>query len=1295
MIFKTSDDAGRGCNRGLRFRGLFLSVFLATLSAGLDVRGQEVQWIWSADHQATEIPQTSCFFRKSFRLIDPDKGELQIAANDRCEIFLNGNYLGKAEGSDKTTRFDIAPSLIAGVNVIAVQVDNKIGSTAGLAAAIVVKEKGEEQWRMLPTGESWIASCQRHQDWMVKEFDDATWTKCQVVRHAPHTKPGETTNAAAATTQPRAATQITPRAASSVSPAESKYTIADEFAVKTVVDDSIGSLIAMEFDEWGRLICSRESGGLVRVDFRVAPGEPGYLKTICDKIQGCQGIFSLNGALYVTGQGPEGVGLYRLSDGNNDGTMEQMTALLKFTGTIGEHGPHGITLGPDGCLYVVIGNASGLAADVAKSSPYGTTYEANIVPRIEDPGGHAVGVKAPGGTIVRCRLDGSDAAIVAGGIRNAYDLAFDSNGELFIHDSDMETDIGTAWYRPTMVFQVQPGAEIGWRSGWGIFATFQPDCIRPIAETGRGSPTGAVVYNHLMFPKRYHNSLFLGDWSEGRILNVSLNESGGTYTTKTEVFLQSRPLNVTDLTVGPDGGLYFCTGGRGTSGGVFRIHWLGETPRQITHPDSIALQLLTFPQPQSAWARQSLAKLKKQLGDAWKITLESAVTDQALEGSQRVRALELLTLYGPPPSKELIRTAAADPETCVRVRAAKLMGTRSRDGVEADLIALLQDTSPWVRRVACESLRRIGSQPSWEAIAGSLNSTDRSEAFAARRLLETLPVEQWSDGALQSKDIRVVIESSLALVIAHPSTENSYKVLARTAELLDEFIADADFVDLLRAAQLALTQGQVDPEKIPAFVERIAEEFPCKNARINGELAKVLTYLNATGPTPNYAAYFADATDSAQEKLFVAMMLHSLGEKLNPADRRAILWTIERALAVQGAGGGYYAYLSRAAEGLARHLTKDEIELVLERGNQWPHAMVATFFLLPEPLPPEIAQRLIEIDQAPSDRTDAATRRMRAGILALLAGCTDETSQNYLRTVWQNEELRRSDVALVLAQHPDGENWAYLVSSFPNLDADTAGEVLQKLREVNRRPRDGRHYRELIELGMRLKDAGAVGVVALLEHWTQQKLAGESKDWRTAMQLWTKWFAEKYPAEAPVSTSSESRQSGRWTTMELMNAIATLDGPADLSQGQRVFSKAQCAKCHRFGAIGESLGPDLTSVAARFTRGEIIEATVHPSKTISDQYRGKKLTTNSGQTMSGLLTVGPDNTWLILDSNGNRQTVPVVEVDEIADMTQSTMPDGLLDSLTAREVADLIHFLQTDPNGRVATMPAESTPGSR
>ena len=41
-----------------------------------------------------------------------------------------------------------------------------------------------------------------------------------------------------------------------------------------------------------------------------------------------------------------------------------MKTLLKFKGTMGEHGPHGLTLGPDGLLYVIVGNHSQADAEI-------------------------------------------------------------------------------------------------------------------------------------------------------------------------------------------------------------------------------------------------------------------------------------------------------------------------------------------------------------------------------------------------------------------------------------------------------------------------------------------------------------------------------------------------------------------------------------------------------------------------------------------------------------------------------------------------------------------------------------------------------------------------------------------------------------------------------------------------------------------------------------------------------------------------------------------------------------------
>ena len=72
--------------------------------------------------------------------------------------------------------------------------------------------------------------------------------------------------------------------------------------------------------------------------------------------------------------------------------------------------------------------------------------------------------------------------------------------------------------------------------------------------------------------------MFVGDWALGQIHAVKLERNGATYTAKISTLLKGRPLNVTDLDVGPDGALYFCTGGRGTDGGIYRVRWNGKVP---------------------------------------------------------------------------------------------------------------------------------------------------------------------------------------------------------------------------------------------------------------------------------------------------------------------------------------------------------------------------------------------------------------------------------------------------------------------------------------------------------------------------------------------------------------------------------------------------------------------------------------------------------------------------------------------------------------------------------------------
>ena len=58
-------------------------------------------------------------------------------------------------------------------------------------------------------------------------------------------------------------------------------------------------------------------------------------------------------------------------------------------------------------------------------------------------------------------------------------------------------------------------------------------------------------------------------------LRPHLEPQGSTYKAVKEEFLSRTPLPLTDAAVGPDGALYFTTGGRGTQSELFRVSYIG------------------------------------------------------------------------------------------------------------------------------------------------------------------------------------------------------------------------------------------------------------------------------------------------------------------------------------------------------------------------------------------------------------------------------------------------------------------------------------------------------------------------------------------------------------------------------------------------------------------------------------------------------------------------------------------------------------------------------------------------
>ncbi len=363
--------------------------------------------------------------------------------------------------------------------------------------------------------------------------------------------------------------------------------------VYTVPLETQGSWVSMALDAKGRLIASDQYGDLYRIQ-PSAIGEPPS-KTQVERIDvelgGAQGLLVHEGTLYVvvsTSEGGLKQGFYRVTDSDNDDHFDKVELLLPLQGG-GEHGPHAIVLAPDGkSLYLCAGNHTKLPEFEHSRVP--TNWdEDQLLPRIVDPQGHATGIKAPGGWICKMDFDGSHLELVSVGFRNEYDIAFNSEGELFSFDADMEWDIGTPWFRPTRVCHVVSGCDFGWRTGNGKWPNYFPETLPPVADIGPGSPTGIIFAEKANFPASYKKALFIGDWSYGNIYAVHFQPLGSTYTATIEPFASAMPLAVTDILVRPqDGAMYFTVGGRRTESALYRIIHDGNSHPNPAPPPSVS-----------------------------------------------------------------------------------------------------------------------------------------------------------------------------------------------------------------------------------------------------------------------------------------------------------------------------------------------------------------------------------------------------------------------------------------------------------------------------------------------------------------------------------------------------------------------------------------------------------------------------------------------------------------------------------------------------------------------------------
>ena len=158
----------------------------------------------------------------------------------------------------------------------------------------------------------------------------------------------------------------------------------------------------------------------------------------------------------------------------------------------------------------------------------------------------------------------------------------------------------------------------------------------------------------------------------------------------------------------------------------------------------------------------------------------------------------------------------------------------------------------------------------------------------------------------------------------------------------------------------------------------------------------------------------------------------------------------------------------------------------------------------------------------------------------------------------------------------------------------------------------------------------------------------------------------------PVAQPAEAgrREIARYKAMLTEDTIAK----ANLGNGRALFERT-CAACHTLYGQGGKIGPDITG-SNRANLDYILGEIITPSDVIQDGYHLVTITTRDGRTLAGNIAA-EDERQVTLRLIGQDTIVAKSEILSREVSPQSMMPEGLLQTLSADEVRDLIGYLRT------------------
>lgn len=889
------------------------------------------------------------------------------------------------------------------------------------------------------------------------------------------------------------------------------------------------------------------------------------------------------------------------------------------------HGLSGIVRGPDGRVYWGVGD---LGFTVVDDEGREHSYPDQ-------------------GAILRANPDGSDFEVVALGLRNPHEFAFDKYGNVISVDNDGDHP----GEHERLVYLVD-GSDSGWRAHWqygkytdpknndynvwmdeGLHrARFEDQAayiVPPITPYHNG-PTG-VVYNpgtalSEEWQDHFLMSEFIGSPSTAKVHAFRLRQEGAGFELERDEELL-RGVLATGIAFGPDGALYVADWVEGwESNGEGRI-WKMDVPEAASSPQRTETRTLLAESFADRAETDLLALLQHaDMRVRMKAQFELADRSEAatLLAAARQDDHQLARLHGLWGIGQLARDDIEhagslvefleddDPE--VRAQAAKGIGDVAYTAAGDALIPLLEDAVPRVRFFAAQALGQLAHGAAVDPLVAMLEANDDEDVYL--RHAGALALARIGDAeavaALADRSSRAV---RIAAVVALRRME--HPDVAR-------FLDDEDAYVVTEAARAINDDGAIE-DALPDLARLLGEE------RAAGE-ALFRRVINAnlrvgTGEAAQRVAAYATREGAPEAMRVEAIDVLGVWPQPSVLDR---------------VDGVYHGAVERDTA-IARAAVEPLVEPLLTGDSTPIRAAVA-----------EAAGRLHLASAAPALLArvqDDPSADVRVAALEALQTAGPEHMENAARAALsdRSETVRTAALDLLPALDLPDATTAELLATV--LDQGTVEEQQRALNLLG--PNDRPSVHQTLD---GLFDQLVAGTLApeLELDLLEAVEAGNSETLHDRLEA----YRADRPDDDPVVVYR-----------------ATLRG-GDEARGREIFFEhagAQCTRCHALRDIeGAAVGPNLGEIGAALTREQLLEALVDPSARLAPGFGSVSLTLQEDQRISGLL-IDETASHLVVRSGDEEQRIAKPDIEERTHMP-SAMP-SVEDILDEREIRDLVAFL--------------------